>query len=106
MRETPARSRQAEEPGSKTQRQRGAEPAGSAESPPKPSPRPPSRWRRWIGRYSPPLLMVFGALLALGLVAGYQGFKPAPRVFTQEDIDAAVLHTLETKTLPSPMAKA
>ena len=84
----------------------GDEPAGSAESPPKPSPRPPARWRRWIGRYSPPLLMVFGALLALGLVAGYQGFKPTPRVFTQEDIDAAVLHTLETKTLPSPMAKA
>ncbi|HEY3178605.1 MAG TPA: trypsin-like peptidase domain-containing protein [Casimicrobiaceae bacterium] len=45
-------------------------------------------------------------MLALGLVAGYQSWKPAPKVFTQEDIDAAVLHTLETKTLPSPMAKA
>jgi len=86
----------------------GGEPAAPAESPPKPSspPRPPSRWRRQIGRYSRPLLVAIGALLALGLVAGYQGFKPAPRVFTQEDIDAAVLHTLETKTLPSPMAKA
>jgi S1-C subfamily serine protease len=82
--------------------------AAPTESPPKPSPppRPPSRWRRWIGRYSRPLLVVAGALFALGLVAGYQGFKPPPRVFTQEDIDAAVLHTLETKTLPSPMAKA
>jgi len=47
-----------------------------------------------------------GVLLTLALVAGHQSLKPAPRVFTQEDIDAAVLHTLETKTLPSPMAKA
>ncbi|HEY4137768.1 MAG TPA: trypsin-like peptidase domain-containing protein [Casimicrobiaceae bacterium] len=47
-----------------------------------------------------------GALFALGLAAGYQTLKPPPRVYTQEDIDAAVLHTLETKTLPSPTAKA
>ena len=31
---------------------------------------------------------------------------PASRQLTQEDIDAAVLHTLETKTLPSRAAKA
>ena len=46
------------------------------------------------------------ALFALALIVGYQSWKPPPHVFTQEDIDAAVLHTLETKTLPSPMAKA
>jgi S1-C subfamily serine protease len=39
-------------------------------------------------------------------MVGYQSWKPSPHVYTQEDIDAAVLHTLETKTLPSPMAKA
>jgi S1-C subfamily serine protease len=31
---------------------------------------------------------------------------PAQRVLTQADIDKAVLHTLNTKTLPSPAAKA
>src|SRR5207247_662843 len=37
---------------------------------------------------------------------GHSTLKPAPRVFTQEDIDAAVLHTLETVQLPSTAAKA
>src|SRR4030095_15327045 len=32
--------------------------------------------------------------------------KPPPQTFTQKDIDAAVLHTLETKSLPSRMTKA
>jgi S1-C subfamily serine protease len=38
-------------------------------------------------------------------VFAYSGLKP-PREITQEDIRAAVLHTLETNTLPSPVAKA
>src|SRR2546421_11964565 len=77
-----------------------------ASAEPPPQPKRQSRWRRLGGRYATPLLFVIGALFALGLVAGYQALKPPPRVYTQEDIDAAVLHTLETKTLPSPMAKA
>jgi len=32
--------------------------------------------------------------------------KPAPRQITQKDIDRAVMHALETQTLPSPAAKA
>ena len=76
-----------------------------AESAPAPSqPKPPSRWRRLAARSPRPLLVV--ALVALASAVGYQALKPAPRVLTQDDIDAAVLHTLETKTLPSPMAKA
>jgi S1-C subfamily serine protease len=31
---------------------------------------------------------------------------PSPRRITQKDIDRAVMHTLETQTLPSPAAKA
>ena len=31
---------------------------------------------------------------------------PLPRALTQEDIDGAVMHTLETKTLPSQAARA
>jgi S1-C subfamily serine protease len=45
-------------------------------------------------------------LAALFLVWGYSAFKPPPAQITQEDIRAAVLHTLQTETLPSPMAKA
>jgi S1-C subfamily serine protease len=32
--------------------------------------------------------------------------EPAPRRITQKDIEKAVMHTLETQTLPSPAAKA
>jgi S1-C subfamily serine protease len=45
-------------------------------------------------------------LAALFLVWAYGAFKPPPAQITQEDIRAAVLHTLQTETLPSPMAKA
>jgi S1-C subfamily serine protease len=102
------RPRQARPPQLSGDRTPTVEPPPSAESttePPEP-PRAPSRWRRFAHRYATPLLLIAGALLALGLATGYQTLKPPPRVFTQEDIDAAVLHTLETKTLPSPTAKA
>src|SRR5207237_5374119 len=84
-----------------------ADPATKPEQAPNPPPpKPASRWRRFVGRYSGPLMALAGVLLTLALVAGHQSLRPAPRVFTQEDIDAAVLHTLETKTIPSPMAQA
>ena len=48
-----------------------------------------------------------GALVAVAFVLGSQWALRAPaRTFTQKDIDAAVLHTLETRTLPSPAARA
>ncbi len=47
-----------------------------------------------------------GGLFALLLVSLYAAMKPAPRAITQGDIDAAVLHTLETKPLPSVAARA
>ena len=49
-----------------------------------------------------------GAAIAALLFAGARwGWGEAPaRALTQKDIDAAVLHTLETKTLPSPAARA
>jgi S1-C subfamily serine protease len=83
------------------------EPAPAIETAAKPpQPKPASRWSRFVGRFASPLLFIAGGLLVVGSLAGYQAWKPAPRVYTQEDIDAAVLHTLETKSLPSPMAKA
>ena len=81
---------------------------------------PRSRYRRRPGRVSPPAAkpsrftrlgrvaapaagVVAGALLVLGLQGG---LGTQPRQLTQEDIDAAVLNTLETQQLPSPAAKA
>ncbi|MFZ5538675.1 MAG: S1C family serine protease [Pseudomonadota bacterium] len=48
---------------------------------------------------------VGGLIVALGFAAA-PSFKPAPRAITQRDIDRAVLHTLNTKPLPSAAAKA
>ena len=48
--------------------------------------------------------LVLVLLLAGGLAWRQQ--HPPERRFTQEDIDAAVLHTLQNKVLPSPAARA
>jgi S1-C subfamily serine protease len=66
---------------------------------------PPPAARRWQpGRRS------FAVLLALALGMGATGIVMWPhqpnRQLTQKDIDAAVLRTLQTATLPSPAAKA
>lgn len=61
-------------------------------------------WRRRRGR-----TVLGGAIVALALATlGMQAFLAphAQRALTQDDIDAAVLHTLQTRTLPSPAAKA
>jgi S1-C subfamily serine protease len=47
-----------------------------------------------------------GGLVAALLVITYGTRPPASQSLTQKEIDAAVLHTLETKPLPSPAAKA
>ncbi|MGH7817245.1 MAG: S1C family serine protease [Candidatus Binatia bacterium] len=52
------------------------------------------------------LWVASGGLLALLLVLAHGAIMPAARQITQEDIRGAVLHTLETTTLPSPAAKA
>lgn len=70
------------------------------------TPRPPGRLRTLAARYERPLLFVLGCMLALAAMLIYSGMQRTPRVLSQEDIDAAVLHTLETKTFPSPAAKA
>jgi len=59
-----------------------------------------------LTRRERPLLVAAGALVALLLVALHTAMTPTPRVISQQDIDAAVLHTLETKPLPSAAARA
>lgn len=73
--------------------------ADAASAPAAMAPKP----RRRLGRWATPLLLV----LAVGLGAGSALLWPAQQhQLTQKDIDAAVLHTLQTTTLPSPAARA
>ncbi len=64
----------------------------------------PSPKRRWQpGRWS------FAAMLLVAVAIGAGGmlaWRPTQRQLTQKDIDAAVMHTLQTATLPSPAARA
>ncbi len=82
--------------------QTSAAPAADAATPAA----PPGRVRRFYRRFERPLLLAAGAVFAVALVATYAHTRPAPREYTQKDIDAAVLHTLENNTLPSMAAKA
>ena len=74
--------------------------------------RPPARsgrfrrLRAWARRHAGLLTFVGGAVFAALIGGAYLRSQPQPRTLVQEDIDAAVLHTLENKTLPSRPAKA
>ncbi len=65
-----------------------------------------ARWRAYASRHERPLLLVAAALLSLAIVLGHAALTRTSRPVTQDDIDAAVLHTLETAPLPSHAAKA
>ena len=64
------------------------------------------RWRQLGQRYERILWVGAAAGLALLIVLTHAVFMPTTREITQKDIDSAVLHTLETKTLPSAATKA
>src|SRR5689334_14689782 len=70
----------------------------------------PANGRTRIGpflrRWKSPLLVVAGAAFAIILVYTHGAMKVPPRELTQKDIDAAVLRTLETKSIPSRAAEA
>ena len=97
---TSIRSRQPPPPAA-----RGAEAKPSSETPPVTAGRV-RRWRAAIKHFDRPLWLTAGAALALVLVLVHARYTAQPHALTQEDIDAAVLHTLETKTLPSTAARA
>ena len=59
-----------------------------------------------MARHERIALVVFTALLSSLVVIGYTATKPPARQITQHDIDAAVLHTLDSNVLPSAAAKA
>jgi len=91
-------------PASKATPTQSSAPAQQAEAPA--APRPPGRVRRWLKRAEKPLLLGAGALAVLALVLTHAAMTPKPRELTQDDIDNAVRHSLESKPLPSWAAKA
>jgi len=79
-------------------------PQDSAAEPATPARR--SRWRTFLARHERPLLVAAGGLVALGVVLGHGALTPSSRPITQKDIDAAVVHTLETVPMPSAASRA
>lgn len=68
--------------------------------------KPPGRVRRFLARHERPVLVAVSALITVLAIFVYAQIQTPQRILTQKDIDNAVLHTLETKTLPSATAKA
>ena len=78
-----------------------------ADPPPSPDRRSPLRsGLTFLSRHQRPLLVAAAGLVALLLFWLPTALTPSPRQLTQRDIDAAVLHTLETQPLPSAAARA
>ncbi len=63
-------------------------------------------WQNFYTRHERLLWVAAAGLFSLLLLFIYAAITPSTRQITQEDIRAAVLHTLEINTLPSPAAKA
>lgn len=80
--------------------------ARAAEAQAPAAPKPPGRIRRFVQRHERSLMFLAGLVIALGVTLGRDAMRPEPVEITQEDIDAAVLQTIETKPLPSRAAKA
>jgi S1-C subfamily serine protease len=64
------------------------------------------RWHSVVSHRQRVLWVIAGALLAGLIFLALRGLAPVPRALTQDDIDAAVLQTLDTTPLPSVAAKA
>jgi S1-C subfamily serine protease len=60
----------------------------------------------FLSRHRRALLVAAGVVVVPLLFWLHTALMPSPRQITQSDIDAAVLHTLETKPLPSAAARA
>ena len=64
------------------------------------------RVRSVLARHERLVLVVTSALVTLLLLMAWTAGRPLPREFTQKDIDAAVLHTMQEKVMPSAEARA
>ena len=70
------------------------------------APKKTSRARDFLSRHRAALGFAAGVAVSAALVLLHATNASAPRELTQQDIDAAVMRTLENNTLPSRMAKA
>src|SRR5262245_55968912 len=75
-------------------------------APPPARPKASARIAGALHRHERALWITACALLAATLYFARPLLAPVPKELTQEDIDAAVTHSLETKTPPSIYAKA
>lgn len=91
--------------GTSTASPRTGDPVPSLSAPAAP-PKRFGRTRAFAHRHERLLLVLSSVTLSLLLAFIYLGTLPGERKLTQKDIDAAVLHTLTNKTLPSPEVKA
>jgi S1-C subfamily serine protease len=100
-------------------RPRSGPPPGRAKPPNRGVPQPPPetvtdpppanapKRSRFLAQPSRLLWLPAGASVIAALVLSvHLALAPAPRVLTQKEIDAAVLHTLATKTVPSVASRA
>jgi len=83
-----------------------ATPAHEAASPPVSAAALARGIRGFLRRHASLAFFAAGGLFALILVLAYGAMRERPYEYTQDDIDAAVLHTLENNTLPSRAARA
>src|SRR5262249_50744907 len=104
---------------SSTGRSRGgrASPVPGAAEPPTPAHEPGAgaagvtpastgRGRAFLKRHASFFVFLAGSLFALALLVAYESTHQQRHEFTQEDVDAAVLNTLENQSLPSRPARA
>ena len=66
----------------------------------------PTRKRRFLPSPSSPWLLWTAILVLAGALVSSLALRPMPRKLTQEDINRAVLKTMETQVLPSEYARA
>ena len=72
---------------------------------PLPSPTTPLSWRSKF-RWDFAAIFLLGVMFSLVVMGVFLIQRSTPRALTQQDIDGAVLHTLQTKELPSASARA
>ena len=60
----------------------------------------------FLKRHDRAIVFIGGVAFALALLVARDAMRPAPHELTQDDIDNAVLYTMENKSLPSRAAKA
>lgn len=69
-------------------------------------PAAPARKRRWLPSPSSPALLWFAILLLAAALFASLSLRPMQRKLTQDDINRAVLKTMETQVMPSEYARA